>query len=61
MKPGLSHADRSGAMWTVNSSIDEYTRVVQELLNMLVQGVLTKKQTLAAIKRVEYYKEILPD
>jgi len=41
------------------NNIDEATRVVQEILNMQVQGVLSKKQALAAIKRVEFYKELL--
>ena len=41
------------------TNVDEATRVVQEILNMEVQKVMTKKQALAAIKKVEFYKEIL--
>jgi len=41
------------------NNVDEATRVVQEVLNMEVQKVITKKQALAAIKKVELYKDIL--
>jgi hypothetical protein len=41
------------------SNVDEATRVVQEILNMELQKVITKKQAIAAIKKVEYYKDIL--
>ena len=41
------------------SNIDEATRVVQEILNMEIQKVITKKQAIAAIKKVDYYKDIL--
>ncbi len=41
------------------ANVDEATRVVQEILNMLVQRVITKKQALTAIKKVEFYAEIL--
>ena len=40
-------------------SVDEATRVVQEILNMLVQGVITKKAALVAIKKVPHYTELL--
>jgi hypothetical protein len=41
------------------SNVDEATRVAQQILNMEVQKVITKKQAFAAIKKLEFYKEIL--
>ena len=41
------------------SNVDEATRVVQEILNMEVQKIITKEQAIVAIKKVEYYKDLL--
>jgi hypothetical protein len=40
-------------------SIDEATRVVQEILNMQANNIITEEQALAAIMRVPHYTEIL--
>ena len=41
------------------TNVDEATRVTHEILNMEVQKVITKKQALSAINKIEFYKEIL--
>jgi len=42
-------------------NLDEVTRVAQQILNMQVNGIITKEQALVAIKKLDVYKEILTD
>ena len=42
-------------------NLDEVTRVAQQILNMHVNGIITKEQALVAIKKLDVYKEILTD
>jgi len=41
------------------NNVDEATRIAQQILNMQVQKVISRKQALAAIKKLEFYKELL--
>jgi len=41
------------------NNVDEATRVVESILKLRHQGVLSKKEAIAAVKRVEYYKDLL--
>ena len=40
-------------------SADEATRIVQEILNMEIAQVITKEAALVAIKKVDFYKDLL--
>ena len=43
----------------VPMSVDEATRVVQEIINMQENGMISKEDAFAAIKKVPHYSELL--
>lgn len=41
------------------NNADEATRMVEELLNLKREGIISKEETLAAVKKIPKYSEAL--
>ena len=41
------------------NNVDEATRICQEIRQLLSAKIITKKQAILAIKKVEYYKTLI--